>query len=110
MVCHIVRLDESLNKRRHFTLHPVPIVLRDSERRRHGPLQEALLDRMHPTLERKSVLEGMIGKGDFAVSLSHARQEKLDSLLRRRSRERSAAHGGEHLGAPIVVGNRDHAA
>ena len=58
---------------------------------------------------RKSVLERVVRKGHAQVGLPHARQEVLDPLLGRRFREGSSPHRREHLCAPVLVGDRDHA-
>ena len=58
---------------------------------------------------RKSVLERVVRKGQIEVGLPHARQEVLDALLGRRFREWSSPHRREHLGTPVLVGDRDHA-
>ena len=50
----------------------------------------------------------MVSEGNLAVGLFHTSQQELYFLLLRRSGERSAPDGGEHLSAPVVVGDRDH--
>ena len=50
----------------------------------------------------------MVSEGDLGVGLFHTSQKELDFLLLRRGGERSAPDGGKHLGAPVVVGDRDH--
>ena len=58
---------------------------------------------------RKSVLERVVRKGHAEVGFPHARQEILDALLGSRFRKGSSPHRREHLGTPVLVGDRDHA-
>ena len=50
----------------------------------------------------------MVSEGNLAVRFFHSSQKELDFLLLRRSGEGSAPDGSEHLGAPVVVSDRDH--
>ena len=54
------------------------------------------------------MFERVVGESHFAVGFLHTSQEKLNPLLLCAARKRSAAHCREHLGAPVVVGDRDH--
>ena len=86
----------------------IPIVLRYPERRGRASPQELLLDGLHSPLKTQGMFQGMIGECDFAVRFPHARQEKLNPLLLCAPCKRSASHCSEHLGTPVVVGDRDH--
>ena len=54
-------------------------------------------------------MQRMISEGNLGVGLLHTSQEELDFLLLRRGGERTAPNGREHLGGPVVVGDRHHA-
>ena len=89
-------------------LGSIPIVLRDSERCGRASFQELLLDGLDTPLKTQRVFKSVIRESDVAVRFSHTSQEKLYPLLLRAASKWSAAHSCEHLGTPVVVGDRDH--
>lgn len=81
----------------------IPIVLRYSQGCARASPQKLLLDGLDSPLKTQSMLQGMVAESDFAVSLSQARQEKLNPLLLRAACKRSAANCREHLRTPVVM-------
>ena len=84
-------------------LRAVPQVMADAKGSRYAPLQKVHLDRMHPPLKRKSVLQGMLRESNAAARLVDARKEVLNPFFRSWPRKRSSSHHSKHLRALVVV-------
>ena len=86
----------------------IPIVLRYSQGCARASPQKLLLDGLDSPLKTQGMLQGMVAESDFAVSLSQARQEKLNPLLLCAARKWPSPDSCEHLGTTVVVRDRDH--
>ena len=53
------------------------------------------------------MFERVVGESHFAVGFLYTSQEKLNPLLLCAARKRSASHPRDHLGAAVVVGEKE---